>query len=175
MCVQAEYHAAEARKHSKMPSPHRQLSPLAQSPPKSPRSKAAKSGWLYEVRGAFTIFTAVFVAEWADRTQIVMITYAASQPLSAVFLGSLLAFLVHCASAVLLAQVVSAMKISKRWTNVAIAVSFFIFSCMSIADGCTALTLEREGINDVVGSRLANETNRTLLSFDHIYGALQMS
>ena len=101
------------------------------------------SGFWHAVGGAGAIFLAVFVAEWADRTQFVMIALHASQPLWPVVFASLCAFLLLCATAVLTAKLITMLQISKRWLNVGIALSFVVFAALSIVDGCEAIGRER--------------------------------
>jgi len=88
--------------------------------------------------GALTFF-AVFLAEWGDRTQLVMVALHASQPLWAVVFASLLAFLLLCASAVLLASAVAMLKLKKRTINGLVAVSFVIFTALAVYDGVRAM------------------------------------
>lgn len=119
------------------------------SPGGTVRTVPKTSSLMREMRGAFTIFLAVFVAEWADRTQVVMVALQASLPHVPVILGSLVAFLLLCLSAVILAAFVAALRISKRYVNIAIASSFVIFTGLSFYDGLAALAVENSGGDSV--------------------------
>lgn len=84
------------------------------------------------------VFTAVFVAEWGDRTQIAMIGQHASQPLIPVILGSAAAFALLTLSAVLLGVVLGERTLSERTICCVTTVSFAAFSVLAVWDGLAA-------------------------------------
>ena len=115
------------------------------SPGSTVRGEPKRFDMMREARGGLTIFTAVFVAEWADRTQVFMVALQASQTHWPVIMGALEAFLLLSISAVLLESVVpivAMLRISKRTANIVIAISFLVFMGLSIVDGMSALALE---------------------------------
>jgi len=77
---------------------------------------------------------AVFIAEWGDRTQIAMVGQHASLPLMPVFSGSVVAFFLLTASAVLAASLVEHMRLSERWVNGASALCFATFAALTLRD-----------------------------------------
>jgi len=77
---------------------------------------------------------AVFIAEWGDRTQIAMVGQHASLPLIPVFSGSVVAFFLLTASAVLLASLVEHMRLSERLVNGASALCFATFAALALRD-----------------------------------------
>jgi hypothetical protein len=91
------------------------------------------------------MFGIIFMAEWGDHTQFVMISLHASQPLWPVVIGSALAFLILCTSAVLCAWFIEAsvveMKLSKKTLNCIVAVAFVAFAIVSLIDGLHAMEL----------------------------------
>lgn len=97
------------------------------------------------LREAGAMFGIIFMAEWGDRTQFVMISLHASQPLWPVVIGSALAFLILCTSAVLCAWFIEAsvveMKLSKKTLNCIVAVAFVAFAIVSLIDGLHAMEL----------------------------------
>ena len=97
------------------------------------------------LREAGAMFGIIFMAEWGDRTQFVMISLHASQPLWPVVIGSALAFLILCTSAVLCAWFIEAsvveMKLSKKTLNCIVAVAFVAFAIVSLIDGIHAMEL----------------------------------
>lgn len=79
-------------------------------------------------------FTAVFIAEWGDRTQIAMVGQHASQPLVPVFLGSAVAFCLLTLSAVLAAAVLAERKLSSRLVHGISAIFFALFAVLALRD-----------------------------------------
>jgi putative Ca2+/H+ antiporter (TMEM165/GDT1 family) len=78
------------------------------------------------------------MAEWGDRTQFVMISLHASQPLWPVIFGSALSFALLCSSAVLCAMAIEKslvnFKLTKRTLNLIVAVAFVCFAFISLHD-----------------------------------------
>jgi len=81
---------------------------------------------------------AVFIAEWGDRTQIAMVGQHASLPLAPVFSGSVVAFIMLTASAVLVASLVEQMRLSERLVNGASALCFATFAVLALRDIITS-------------------------------------
>lgn len=84
-------------------------------------------------KGFAAVFTAVFIAEWGDRTQVAMMTLHASLPTLPVCLGSLLAFFLLCLSAVLVARLLEGQKLSERLISSVSAISFLVFAVLAFA------------------------------------------
>ena len=103
-------------------------------PPKAPRSPG-----IQRLANFATVFFVVFLAEWGDRTQIVMIGLHASHPLSPIVVGSLLAFLLLSISAVAMAAYLATKRLNARVVRAVIAVSFFVFAGISLNDGLQSL------------------------------------
>merc|ERR1719327_1479225 len=76
-----------------------------------------------------------FVAEWGDRTQIAMIGLHSSKPLVPVCFGSAIAFLLLTASAVITAKFIGGKQLSERLVKGVSAISFAVFTVLSIKDG----------------------------------------
>jgi Ca2+/H+ antiporter, TMEM165/GDT1 family len=87
---------------------------------------------------AFRCFTAVFVAEFGDRTQIAMVSLHSSAPWVPVCLGSLVAFFALTLSAVLTASLLEGQRLSERLVSGVSAISFLAFACLSLRDGVLA-------------------------------------
>lgn len=85
-----------------------------------------------------------FIAEWGDRTQIAMIGLHSSKPLVPVCFGSAIAFLLLTASAVLTAKFIGQRQLSESLVKGISAVSFAVFTFLSIRDGW--LAAKSEGI-----------------------------
>merc|ERR1719277_2230607 len=83
-----------------------------------------------------------FIAEWGDRTQIAMIGLHSSKPLIPVCVGSAIAFLLLTASAVLTAKFIGQRQLSESVVKGISALSFAIFTVMSLWDGWTAAASE---------------------------------
>jgi putative Ca2+/H+ antiporter (TMEM165/GDT1 family) len=79
-------------------------------------------------------FVAVFIAEWGDRTQIAMFGQHASQPLMPVICGSLLAFALLTTSAVMVAKILSGVKIQEQTLSMIGGLSFLLFGFQSLYD-----------------------------------------
>jgi putative Ca2+/H+ antiporter (TMEM165/GDT1 family) len=92
-----------------------------------------------EMRKVAIVYIGVFVAEWADRTQVVMIALHASQPLWPVIFGSLCAFALMCVFAVILGSFISSLRINKRLLNAMIAFAFVLFTIWTLVQGVYAL------------------------------------
>jgi putative Ca2+/H+ antiporter (TMEM165/GDT1 family) len=84
--------------------------------------------------GALQTFIAVFIAEWGDRTQIAMIGLHASLPIWPVFLGSAIALLLVCVSAVIFAEFLSNVSVSERTVMTIAALSFLASGALSFND-----------------------------------------
>merc|ERR1719433_526819 len=85
-------------------------------------------------------FTAVFVAEWGDRTQIAMIGVHASQPLLPVMLGSTAAFGLLSLSAVLMSKFLTERTLSETRVKAIVALCFAVFTAIAVYDGITSPT-----------------------------------
>eukprot|EP00933_Yihiella_yeosuensis_P068527 TRINITY_DN7421_c0_g8_i2.p1 TRINITY_DN7421_c0_g8~~TRINITY_DN7421_c0_g8_i2.p1 ORF type:complete len:317 (-),score=55.57 TRINITY_DN7421_c0_g8_i2:145-1095(-) len=85
-------------------------------------------------------FFAVFLAEFGDRTQIAMVTLHSSEPWIPVCLGSLLAFFVLTASAIMAARLLEGQRLTEKLVLGMSAGCFFVFTALSVRDGLTALT-----------------------------------
>jgi putative Ca2+/H+ antiporter (TMEM165/GDT1 family) len=83
-------------------------------------------------------FIAMFIAEWGDRTQIAMIGQHASQPLIPVCIGSLAAFFLLTASAVMAGAVLSDKRVSERGVYFISTISFTVFAALALRDGLAA-------------------------------------
>lgn len=83
-----------------------------------------------------------FIAEWGDRTQIAMIGLHSSKPLVPVCFGSAIAFLLLTASAVLTAKFIGQRQLSESVVKGISALSFAIFTVLSIRDGWLAARSE---------------------------------
>lgn len=86
-----------------------------------------------------TCFMAMFIAEWGDRTQVAMIGQHASQPLVPVCIGSLVAFFLLTASAVLAGSLLADQRISERCVYLVSALSFTVFAILALRDGLASL------------------------------------
>ena len=95
--------------------------------------------WVQRLLHFGKVFLVVFLAEWGDRTQIVMVGLHAAHPVSPIVVGSLLAFLLLSTSAVLLSAYLSTKRLNARAVRAVIAVSFFVFAGISLNDGLQAL------------------------------------
>eukprot|EP00930_Biecheleria_cincta_P069369 TRINITY_DN5710_c1_g2_i1.p1 TRINITY_DN5710_c1_g2~~TRINITY_DN5710_c1_g2_i1.p1 ORF type:complete len:249 (+),score=36.78 TRINITY_DN5710_c1_g2_i1:58-747(+) len=84
-------------------------------------------------------FMAMFVAEWGDRTQIAMIGQHASQPLTPVCIGSLIAFFILTSSAVLAGSLLSDHRVSERFVFLSSSLCFAIFSLLALRDGFASI------------------------------------
>lgn len=87
-------------------------------------------------------FTAVFFAEFGDRTQIAMIGVHASQPLVPVMLGSAAAFGMLTLSAVMLGMFIGDRTLSESLVKGICAISFAVFTALAIHDGLLARAQE---------------------------------
>lgn len=87
-------------------------------------------------------FTAVFIAEWGDRTQLAMVGQHASQPLVPVFLGSAVAFFLLTLSAVLAATLLAGRKLSERLVHGFSALCFAVFAVLALRDAFSALAAQ---------------------------------
>jgi len=105
--------------------------------PRNPSDHKALRDWV-PVLGR--TFSAVFIAEWGDRTQIAMIGQHASHPLIPVMVGSALAFCILSGSAVLLGMVLGSRTFNKRTVYALSATCFAIFAILSLRDGLLART-----------------------------------
>ena len=103
-------------------------------PPKAPLSPQ-----MQQLAHFGKVFFVVFLAEWGDRTQIVMIGLHAAHPVSPIVVGSLLAFLLLSISAVAMAAYLAAKRLNARAVRAVIAVSFFVFAGISLNDGLQSL------------------------------------
>merc|ERR1719356_545542 len=83
-----------------------------------------------------------FIAEWGDRTQIAMIGLHSSKPLVPVCFGSAIAFLLLTASACLTAKFIGTRRLSETLVKGISAVSFAVFTLLSINDGFLAAKAE---------------------------------
>jgi len=83
-------------------------------------------------------FTAVFVAEWGDRTQIAMIGVHATQPLLPVMLGSTVAFGLLSLSAVVMSKFLGDRTLSETTVKGIVALSFAVFTAIAVYDGITS-------------------------------------
>lgn len=83
-----------------------------------------------------------FIAEWGDRTQIAMIGLHSSKPLVPVCFGSAIAFLLLTASACLTAKFIGTRQLSETLVKGISAVSFAVFTLLSINDGFLAAKAE---------------------------------
>jgi len=83
-------------------------------------------------------FTAVFVAEWGDRTQIAMIGVHATQPLLPVMLGSGVAFGVLSLSAVVVSKFLGGQTLSETRVKAVVALSFAVFTAIAVYEGITS-------------------------------------
>lgn len=92
-----------------------------------------------------TVFLTVFLAEWGDRTQFVMIALNASAEPLPVVIGALLAFFVLVVSAVTVATVVRLLRLNKRVILICVAIAFIIFAALSIKEGVDSL--DEDNIN----------------------------
>jgi len=86
-------------------------------------------------------FTAIFIAEWGDRTQIAMVGQHASQPLIPVFLGSSLAFFLLTLSAVGAATLLSGRKLSERLVYGVSTVCFAVFALFALKDALVSISV----------------------------------
>ena len=84
-------------------------------------------------------FFAVFLAEFGDRTQIVMVTLHASHPVMPIVVGSLLAFLLLSASAVLLSAFLATRRLDAKAVRIMVALSFALFAGIALHDGLQSL------------------------------------
>merc|ERR1719316_1278563 len=82
-------------------------------------------------------FTAMFIAEWGDRTQIAMVGQHASQPLIPVCFGSLIAFFLLTFTAVLAGWLLAGKSLSEKTVHLFSAMSFAAFALLAIRDGLT--------------------------------------
>jgi putative Ca2+/H+ antiporter (TMEM165/GDT1 family) len=82
-------------------------------------------------------FTAMFIAEWGDRTQIAMVGQHASQPLIPVCLGSLMAFFLLTFTAVLAGMLLAGRSLSEKTVHLFSAISFLVFAALAVRDGLT--------------------------------------
>lgn len=89
------------------------------------------SGW----NSFIAVFMAVFVAEWGDRTQVSMMSLHSSLPVLPVCLGSLAAFFILSASAVLVARLLEGCRITERMISTVSAVSFAVFAVLAFLEG----------------------------------------
>jgi putative Ca2+/H+ antiporter (TMEM165/GDT1 family) len=97
-------------------------------------------------------FGAVFVAEWGDRTQFVMVGQHASQPLVPTFLGCSAAFFLASLSAVALGSLLASYRIKERFIHAVTAVVFLLFAILTFQDGLTATAADRaQGTGMTVG------------------------
>lgn len=79
------------------------------------------------------VFLAIFIAEWGDRTQLVIIGLSASFPAVPVLLGAFVALIILCLSAVLLARALEGMHVNMRLVNVLCSISFGVMASLSLA------------------------------------------
>lgn len=91
-------------------------------------------------------FMAMFLAEWGDRTQIAMLGAAASMPVIAVSVGSIVAFFVLTLSAVVVACFIiekfgEVWTISEKLVYLVSALSFVVFAALSLHDGLVELKI----------------------------------
>lgn len=80
-------------------------------------------------------FVAVFLAEFGDRTQVVMVSLHASHPVGPIVVGSLLAFLLLSGSAVLLSAFLATRQLDAKVVRVLVALSFALFAAIALYDG----------------------------------------
>lgn len=92
-----------------------------------------------EITIAIAAFVAVFIAEWGDRTQLVLLALHATLPLWPVVLASLVAFALLTLSAVMLAAGVDWLKLSKRLACALVSLSFVVFAVLFVFDGIDTL------------------------------------
>jgi len=83
------------------------------------------------------LHTAMFIAEWGDRTQIAMVGQHASQPLIPVCLGSLIAFFLLTFTAVLAGWFLAGRSLSEKSVYLFSAISFLVFALLAVRDGIT--------------------------------------
>lgn len=77
------------------------------------------------------VFSAIFLAGWGDRNQLVQITLAASHPAAPVFLGSLAALCLLCLSAAALARFMGDRQVNERVLNILCVISFGVMSLLA--------------------------------------------
>lgn len=80
-------------------------------------------------------FTAMFIAEWGDRTQIAMVGQHASQPLLPVCFGSLVAFFILTGTAVIAGVLLKSQTLSEKMVHLFSAMSFVVFALLALKDG----------------------------------------
>ena len=87
----------------------------------------------------FTVFSAVFVAELGDKTQLATMLFAADKDVSkmTVFLGSSLALIFTSVLAVIFGSALS-QHISPRYMSILAGVGFIIIGGWSLYNGCVA-------------------------------------
>ncbi len=86
-----------------------------------------------------TVFSAVFVAELGDKTQLATMLFAADKDISkmTVFLGSSLALIFTSVLAVIFGSILS-QHISPRYMSILAGVGFIIIGGWSLYNGCVA-------------------------------------
>lgn len=94
--------------------------------------------------GILKCFTAVFLAEWGDRTQVAIISLHATLDLVPVLIGSLMAFFLLTLSAVLVAQVLKGQKLNEQLILTISAASFTVFAFMALFEGIQDLQAEKK-------------------------------
>ena len=87
----------------------------------------------------FTVFTAVFIAELGDKTQLATMLFAADKDVSkmTVFLGASLALILTSALGVILGSILS-QQISPRNMSILSGVGFILIGGWSLYKGCMA-------------------------------------
>ena len=100
--------------------------------------------------GLVRCFCAVFIAEFGDRTQIVMISLHSSHPVAPIIVGSLLAFLLLSGSAVLLSAFLATRKLDAKAVRVLVALSFAIFAGVAFQEGLQGVRSGRDAFSSSV-------------------------
>lgn len=95
---------------------------------------ASGEDWRQLCSGMTSCFCAVFLAEFGDRTQIVMVSLHASHPVVPIVVGSLFAFLMLSASAVLLSAFLATRRLDAKVVRVLVALSFAVFAGIALVD-----------------------------------------
>ena len=120
------------------PPPPHPLRAQKATPDESDPLRSGTSGgevWREVCSGMMSCFCAVFLAEFGDRTQIVMVSLHASNPVAPIVAGSLLAFLVLSASAALLSAFLATRRLDAKVVRVLVALSFALFAAIALHDG----------------------------------------